>query len=91
MDRGDLSVICIAVGSILLVVFFLFVLGIILDGEAGNTLSGEVTEKFRMGNNGVVTYYFVIDGEFDVRVNEEIYYEVEIGETHEYTLLQKNN
>ena len=69
----------------LMVVVFGYVLPSAIDieravGEGIEERSGIITEKFRMGNNWVVTYHFVIDDEFDTEVSEYEYYHTDVGE-----------
>jgi len=50
------------------------------ETEHYDITEGNITEKFRMGNNWMVTYYFVINDDFDVEVTEYEYYHTEVGE-----------
>ena len=50
------------------------------ESETYDITEGNITEKFRMGNNWMVTYYFVINDDFDVKVTEYEYYHTEVGE-----------
>ena len=45
--------------------------------------SGNITEKFREGNQHVLTYHFVIDDSFDICVDEKIFYSYDVGDFYE--------
>lgn len=52
-----------------------------LGGYSPKIFSGTITEKFRMGD--YPSYYFVLDNKFDIKVNETIYYEYDVGDFYE--------
>jgi len=55
------------------------------QNEVGNETEepqyeGNITEKFRLGYNNRIHYFFVLEYAYDIEVNEGIYYFYDIGD-----------
>jgi len=70
---------CLAI----IVVVILLILSLIYS-EPRPMNTGIITEKFRAGNQYVVTYHFVIDDDYDIDVDEETYYNYEVNDTYSW-------
>ena len=71
------------IGIIIVIAIIGFSIAIVLD-EPRPMKSGIITEKFRGGNNWVVTYHFVIDDDYDIEVGEDTFYDYNKGDTYSW-------